>query len=155
MRNGYGVMSWPDGTVFEGQWLNDERHQGKQTMTDHNIYEGGFLNDKFHGIGKIIFTREHMTFEGLFKDGKQSNVGRLINQKSGETYIGEVVDNVVRHGVGIHISKDRKYEGEFRDDEPVGLGRITFENGDVFYGETQRMMRVGPGRMEYNQSDHS
>ena len=29
MRNGYGVMSWRDGTVFEGKWLNDERHHGK------------------------------------------------------------------------------------------------------------------------------
>lgn len=153
MRNGYGVMSWPDGTVFEGEWLNDERNYGKQTMTDNNIYEGSFQNDKFHGVGKITFTREQMTFEGLFKEGKQSNVGRLINQKNNEVYVGEVVDNVVRHGLGMLLSKDRKYEGEFKDDDPVGLGRISFENGDVYYGETSRMLRVGSGRMEFDMKD--
>lgn len=66
-RSGYGVMLWPDGTRFEGQWLNDERHHGKQTMTDQNVYEGEFQNDKFHGVGKITFTREQLTFEGLFQ----------------------------------------------------------------------------------------
>lgn len=70
MRNGYGVMTWPDGTVFEGEWLNDERHSGKQVMTDQNIYEGQFQNDKPHGIGKITYTREQIIFEGLFQDGK-------------------------------------------------------------------------------------
>ena len=136
MRNGYGVMTWPDGTVFQGEWHNDQRYQGKQTMTDNNIYEGDYQNDKYHGIGKITYTHEKMTFEGLFKDGKQSNIGRLINLKTKETYIGELVDNIIRHGLGIQIVGDKKYEGQFNEDEPIGLGRITYENGDIYYGET-------------------
>lgn len=83
-------MLWPDGTRYEGHWLQDERHHGKQTMTDQNEYEGQFRNDKFHGVGKIAFTREQLTFEGLFQQGKQSQIGRLTNLKNGEVYIGEI-----------------------------------------------------------------
>ena len=78
-RSGYGVMLWPDGTRYEGQWLNDQRLHGKQTMTDQNEYEGQFQNDNIHGVGKITFTREQLSFEGLFHESKQSKIGRLTN----------------------------------------------------------------------------
>lgn len=51
-------MNWPDGSKFEGEWLNDKRVRGKLQMPDNNIYEGEFRNDKFHGVGKITYLRE-------------------------------------------------------------------------------------------------
>ena len=39
-RSGEGVMTWPDGTRYEGLWLNDERQRGKQTMADQSAYDG-------------------------------------------------------------------------------------------------------------------
>ena len=33
-RNGFGIMNWPDGGRFEGEWSNDFRSKGKQFMTD-------------------------------------------------------------------------------------------------------------------------
>jgi hypothetical protein len=51
-------------------------------------------------------------------------------------------------GVGILIDPQlgRRFEGEFDDDESCGLGRLIFENGDIYVGEVQKMMRVGLGR---------
>jgi hypothetical protein len=51
-------MTWPDGSSFAGDWLNDSRVNGKLTMVDGNIYEGHFRNDKLHGVGKITYKRE-------------------------------------------------------------------------------------------------
>jgi len=137
-RNGQGVMTWPDGTTFEGEWLNDERVYGKQTMTDQNEYTGQFKDDKFHGAGKLSFSRERLLFEGLFENGLQSNLGRLTYLRSNtqEVYIGQIDDNR-KHGLGIlEDSSGIRYEGEFEDDIPVGLGKIIYPNGDIYYGHT-------------------
>jgi hypothetical protein len=37
-RQGPGKMVWPDGSMFDGEWRNDERVLGKLTMPDENIY---------------------------------------------------------------------------------------------------------------------
>ena len=39
-RNGKGSMVWPDGSKFEGTWVNDKRSHGILIMVDQNIYEG-------------------------------------------------------------------------------------------------------------------
>ena len=31
-------MVWPDGSMFDGEWRNDERVVGKLTMPDENVY---------------------------------------------------------------------------------------------------------------------
>ena len=43
LRSGYGIQKWPDGRVYEGEWLNDEFHgKGKSTWADGRIYEGDY-----------------------------------------------------------------------------------------------------------------
>jgi hypothetical protein len=36
-RHGKGLMSWQDGTKFDGEWANDQRSIGRQTMIDGNV----------------------------------------------------------------------------------------------------------------------
>lgn len=56
MYNGIGVYQWPNGTSYEGQWLNDQMHgRGIQTFQDSTIYEGEFLNNKAEGVGQFKF----------------------------------------------------------------------------------------------------
>jgi len=31
-------MVWGDGSVFEGQWRNDERHYGRMIMANNFVY---------------------------------------------------------------------------------------------------------------------
>jgi len=149
-RYGYGSMTWPDGSRFEGEWRNDERVRGKLVMPDHNIYEGAFRHDKFHGVGKITYDRDGTAFEGIFENGLASTIGRLTPPDGAHVYIGAVED-LKKHGCGILIDRatGRRYEGEFEDDTPLGHGMIKFPNGDVYIGEVVKMQRQGPGRMEY------
>ena len=53
-RTGKGKMTWPDGAIYEGDWLQDKRiGKGKMTWPDGAIYEGDWLQDKRTGKGKM------------------------------------------------------------------------------------------------------
>ena len=53
------------------------------------------------------------------------------------------INELRREGIGILIDKTRKlrYEGEFEDNEPMGRGRLIYNNGDIFTGLTDKMAR--------------
>lgn len=45
--NGKGIFTWPDGRVFEGNYLNDKKHgPGKFIWPDGRMYEGVWENGK-------------------------------------------------------------------------------------------------------------
>ena len=153
-RNGQGTMVWPDGSSFTGEWLNDCRVKGKLTMTDDNVYEGQFRDDKLHGVGQITYKRDQLVFKGIFKYGFASKLGVLTNLVDNSVYIGEIED-LKKNGVGILIDKDnlgRSFQGEFQDDMAYGNGRLIFQNGDVYTGEVEKMLRQGAGKMEFKES---
>ena len=53
MRDGEGTLTWPDGSSYEGMWLDDKR-QGHGLETKGGFeYDGGWFQDNFHGKGKL------------------------------------------------------------------------------------------------------
>jgi len=52
------------------------------------------------------------------------------------TYEGELLDNKMEgKGMKIWLNNNRRYIGEFKNDEPHGYGTLTYQNGDVYEGE--------------------
>ena len=50
MRNGYGVMELPDGSKYEGEWLEGNMHGfGSFTGSDGQMLKGRFENNEFIG----------------------------------------------------------------------------------------------------------
>jgi len=50
-----GVITRPDRSQYEGQWMNGKRHgQGKQTYPDGAVYIGQFADGYEHGSGKVL-----------------------------------------------------------------------------------------------------
>ena len=48
---GYGVMKWPDGKIYEGNFKNDLKNGfGKLTTVEGKVYEGNWLNGKFNNL---------------------------------------------------------------------------------------------------------
>lgn len=68
-RQGHGRLFFPDGRVYEGEFINDKR-QGVGTIKwpDLREYTGEFLNDKMHGNG--VYQQGSEKFEGVFENGK-------------------------------------------------------------------------------------
>ncbi|CAM9136245.1 unnamed protein product [Ectocarpus sp. 6 AP-2014] len=68
--NGYGVFTYPTGTVYEGTW-----HEGKRSgkgMLKHKSgsrYEGDFFLGQFHGRGRFESANLKVTYEGWWVDG--------------------------------------------------------------------------------------
>jgi radial spoke head protein 1 len=59
LRNGTGTFIYPDGSRYEGNFLNGKRSgQGKYTYTNGDYYQGEWDNDKKHGQGIFIPNNE-------------------------------------------------------------------------------------------------
>lgn len=52
-RWGEGHCRYTDGSVYEGQWVKDQRHgTGRMTLSDGTVYEGEWQDDRLHGVGE-------------------------------------------------------------------------------------------------------
>ena len=46
------MQIWPDGSKYEGYWLNDQANgKGRLIHHDGDTYEGNWVNDKADGQG--------------------------------------------------------------------------------------------------------
>jgi hypothetical protein len=56
MQEGRGVSVYPNGDIYEGDWVRDQRcGQGSLKSNDGvRIYEGGWKDDEMHGVCSVI-----------------------------------------------------------------------------------------------------
>lgn len=55
MFEGKGIMIWPDGRKYEGDFFKDNKHGfGIMEWSNGKKYEGLWFKGKQHGKGKII-----------------------------------------------------------------------------------------------------
>ena len=99
-----GVHGYPDGSRYEGQWLNSRRHgHGMWTKPDGTMYVGEWVNDKPNGHGTFTLP-------------------------NGRKYIGEWKDGR-RHGQGVEIQPDgTKFFGEWKEGKLIDKRLISPEN---------------------------
>lgn len=118
-RNGLGLMAYPEGAKYEGQWRDSKRSgQGVLTNPYAGRYEGQWKNDKPHGLGTWIFP-DGARYEGQWKNGEW-------------------------HGQGTMTFPDgRRYVGTWKNDVPHGLGRMIYPDGRELIGEFNNGTFVG------------
>ncbi len=139
------------GAVFEGVFLYKTKKHGKGQITypDGSVYEGEWLIDKRHGAGRLTSAAGEV-FEGVFeKDAPVSGKG-VLPLKDGGKYEGELVQGK-RHGQGkITFTGGRFLEGEFRDGQfCAGNVSIAFKDGSVYEGQFLNDKKHGQGRVTY------
>jgi len=55
-REGYGVMKYTEGDVYQGEWRDDMQHgKGEIVYSDGDKYIGQFQNGNFHGYGEYFY----------------------------------------------------------------------------------------------------
>jgi len=110
IRQGMGIQTWPDGSVYEGNFYDNKRNgNGRIIYPDQTIYNGGWVNDAAHGYGELI-------------------------QASGSyTYKGEwLMDHM--HGQGTTTDQEGTFEGEFQESKRQGRGKFTYIVGGFYDG---------------------
>lgn len=145
-RHGKGTMVWSDGSVFDGDWLNDERAYGKMIMRGGWVYEGAFKDDKFHGDNEKLMTPDMLIYQGRFEKGRTCNVGMILYE-NGDVYYGQL-RQTERHGYGKLIQYNGGFkEGCWEQDKLSGKQCRIFDatSGDIYIGPIEEDKKVGRG----------
>lgn len=55
LREGPGIITWPDNTRYEGEWRNDKAEgKGRLYHADGDVYTGDWKQDKTDGMGVYV-----------------------------------------------------------------------------------------------------
>lgn len=146
-REGWGKCTYHIG-VYEGNWSDGSRSEGKMTYNNGDTYEGkfggiyfsdGMWNDRFYE-GKYVWEN------GASYDGHWSAGGSV----SGEIKVRDYYPD----GMGKFIYENGDvYEGEWSFGSKSGEGKMTYANGDVYEGEWHWSKRDGAGAMHLSNGE--
>ena len=133
-------------TLFEGELINGER-KGKEYDNDGNlIYEGEYLNFKKNGKGKEYFKNGKIKFEGEYiLDIKWT--GNIYDPDG--NFIFKMING---EGYGKEYDNDGNliYDGEYLNGVKNGKGKEFKHNRLIFEGEYLNGKRNGNGKEYYD-----
>ncbi len=103
---------------------NDLNGRGILTLENGTKYNGNFIKNEFTGKGNLI-NKEGEYFKGNFEKGLLNGNGiqKLLN---GCTFEGNFI-NGIKSGFGKEESDEFTYEGEYKNDQKNGNGKIYFK----------------------------
>ena len=125
VKDGVGVMCWPDGSK----------------------YVGHFANDKMCGSGRMT-QQTGDNYTGEWKDNMANGHGVFVDAK-GCTYDGDWVDDL-QHGYGRETWNEGKitFSGEYVRGKKNGKGRYEWEDGSYYQGDFVDSMFEGYGKLD-------
>mmetsp|Transcript_18050 Transcript_18050/g.20215 ORF Transcript_18050/g.20215 Transcript_18050/m.20215 type:complete len:144 (+) Transcript_18050:152-583(+) len=93
---GYGTYTWPDGSVYEGQWTGFKQGVGLYFYPNGDKYEGEWREDKPHGIG-IKWVSKKGRYEGSWKFDNKDGYGNWYNARGKNVSSGIWVQDKFQH----------------------------------------------------------
>lgn len=142
-------------SLYKGEvdlYSNTKNGMGELIIRNGDNYYGTWFNNVFTGWNRIITTNGKLLV-GLFMESKLNGKGIEVDKDGKEIYKGNFV-NGVREGFGEYRQKGSLYEGEFRNGEITGKGKIVFDSGDVYEGEFMNGKFNGKGCYKWKKNGH-
>ena len=111
---------------------------------DGSRYEGQWLDARFHGIGTLMFA-DGETYTGMWRNGLKHGRG-IYTFPDGENYAGQWQDGVMQ-GSGVYtFANGGRLEGQWRGNRLVnGTGTFVFADGDRYDGQWRNDRMWGRG----------
>jgi len=137
-------MTFPDGTKYLGDWLNDKPHgQGTLSAVGKFEYAGEFANGVREGTGTLE-TADGKKYIGQWQNDVPHGQGKII-YPDGAVFVGQF-ENGRRNGLGEAVYTDgTKYDGQWQDDLPNGQGVKIYVDGEKYTGEFKNGLLHGQG----------
>eukprot|EP00581_Thalassiosira_minuscula_P017116 CAMPEP_0183721278 /NCGR_PEP_ID=MMETSP0737-20130205/13604_1 /TAXON_ID=385413 /ORGANISM="Thalassiosira miniscula, Strain CCMP1093" /LENGTH=1127 /DNA_ID=CAMNT_0025951261 /DNA_START=193 /DNA_END=3576 /DNA_ORIENTATION=- len=124
LRNGHGVYTLPDGSVYDGEWRdNIQNGWGVFRWPDGSVYEGQWKDGRRHGTSGILMASDGFRYEGSWVNNSMEGRG-VATYPKGQIYDGTWVAGK-REGRGtIRFTNGAVYEGRFKEDYMEGQGTM-------------------------------
>ncbi|XP_075685852.1 alsin [Rhinoderma darwinii] len=153
--HGRGVLSWPDGRVYTGDFRNGlEDGYGEyiipsKALKKNDRYHGHWKDGKMCGQGTFWYANGEI-YEGCFQDNNRHGHGLLRSGKltslSPSMFIGQwVMDKKTGYGVFDDITRGEKYMGMWQDDQRQGNGLVVTQFGLYYEGAFSLNKMMGSG----------
>lgn len=143
-KNGAGVFAYPDGSKYEGQFLNGKfSGQGTFVFPNGDSYTGNFKDNYPHGQGTRVHADGTPAETGEWREGEFVGADLTENGRTG------CIEGDCANGKGAFIFKEgaARYNGQFKDNQPHGYGICNYANGDRYVGEWAEGAFEGKGTL--------
>ena len=123
-KNGQGTFWYPDGSRYEGGWVEDRRNgHGVYHYPNNDTYDGDWYEHQRHGNGVYTYAATGTKYSGRWQHGKREGGGDLVHA-------------------------NHKFEGNFVEDNPQGVGKYTFDIGCEQHGQYFMEEQIHEGETE-------
>lgn len=120
--DGKGMCISPDGTVWDGFWLNGKpTKRGTIKWKNGQVYDGEWNSYGPNGEGKMMYPDKRV-YMGTFRDGERHGQGTLT-MPNGESFKGEFVDDKISENGTYYDSKGRPRKVKPKDISENGGGQ--------------------------------
>lgn len=120
--DGKGMCISPDGTVWDGFWLNGKpTKRGTIKWKNGQVYDGVWNSYGPNGEGKMMYPDKRV-YTGTFRDGERHGHGTLT-MPNGESFKGEFVDDKISENGTYYDSKGRPRKVKPKDISENGGGQ--------------------------------
>lgn len=117
-----GMCISPDGTVWDGFWLNGKpTKRGTIKWKNGQVYDGEWNSYGPNGEGKMMYPDKRV-YTGTFRDGERHGHGTLT-MPNGESFKGEFVDDKISENGTYYDSKGRPRKVKPKDISENGGGQ--------------------------------
>lgn len=120
--DGKGMCISPDGTVWDGFWLNGKpTKRGTIKWKNGQVYDGEWNSYGPNGEGMMMYPDKRV-YTGTFRDGERHGHGTLT-MPNGESFKGEFVDDKISENGTYYDSKGRPRKVKPKDISENGGGQ--------------------------------
>ncbi len=151
-------FSSPTDKIYIGKYIGGQKNgQGKLLLPNDSEYEGNFKNNEFDGYG--VFKSKVYNYWGNYTEGKKNGKGKFKDLIKESIYEGEFIDDK-KNGYGEEKYSDGTiYRGYFKNGLKDGKGTLILKNGNnennfVYEGEFKEDNICGIGRIKYNKKEY-
>jgi len=154
VKEGYGQQLFPNGTIYEGFWKNNEFDgQGRFIYENGDYYCGDWIQGKTNGQGTFVST-DGIAYVGGWKDNLHHGYGIFVyidDKKGVETwedgshFEGNYEDGRKEGKGKFHWTDGSIYEGDFVNNKLCGYGVYTWADGRIYKGEWKDSKMEGKG----------